>query len=100
MDIINILFICISSLNVVTFLIYGIDKYKAKRAKWRIPESTLLWLAICGGSIGALLGMRVWRHKTRHKKFRYGVPLIIVLQAAVAGYGIYWMMGEGMAHII
>lgn len=92
MDIVNILFICISSLNVITFLIYGIDKYKAKRAKWRIPESTLLWLAICGGSIGALLGMRVWRHKTRHKKFRYGVPLIIVLQAAVAGYGISFVI--------
>ena len=54
--------------NIITFLLYGIDKWKAKRARWRIPESVLLGLAAIGGSIGAWLGMRVWHHKTQHKK--------------------------------
>ena len=63
-------------LNFVTMLVYGIDKFKAKKGKWRIPESTLLLLAVLGGSIGAWLGMRVWRHKTQHKKFNYGIPVI------------------------
>ena len=53
-------------INVLTFLIYGIDKWKARRGKWRIPEDTLIWLAIAGGSIGALLGMYLFRHKTQH----------------------------------
>lgn len=67
-------------INVLTFLLYGIDKWKAKRARWRIPESVLLGLAAVGGSVGAWLGMRVWRHKTQHKKFRYGVPAILLAQ--------------------
>lgn len=67
-------------LNVLTFLLYGIDKWKAKRSRWRIPESALLGMAAVGGSVGAWLGMRVWRHKTQHKKFRYGVPAILVAQ--------------------
>ena len=67
-------------INVLTFLLYGIDKWKAKRARWRIPESVLLGMAAFGGSIGAWLGMRVWHHKTQHKKFRYGVPVILLAQ--------------------
>ena len=70
-------------INVVTFIVYGIDKWKAKHAKWRVPEATLLFLAIIGGSIGAWLGMKVWHHKTLHKKFRYGIPIIILLQVAL-----------------
>ena len=54
-------------INVVTFLVYGIDKWKAKQGSWRISEATLLMLAVIGGTIGALLGMQVWRHKTMHK---------------------------------
>jgi uncharacterized membrane protein YsdA (DUF1294 family) len=54
-------------INVVTFLVYGIDKLKAKHGSWRISEATLLILAVIGGSIGALLGMKIWRHKTQHK---------------------------------
>ena len=68
-------------INVVTFLVYGIDKWQAKRGNWRISEATLLLLAVVGGSIGALLGMRVWHHKTLHKKFKYGLPLILIAQA-------------------
>ena len=62
-------------INVVTFFMYGIDKWKAKRSKWRISEAALLGLAALGGSIGAWLGMKVWHHKTKHKKFKYGIPL-------------------------
>ena len=72
--------ICI---NIVTFFVYGIDKFKAKQGSWRISEATLLTLAIIGGSIGALLGMQVWRHKTMHKKFKYGLPLILLAQIAL-----------------
>lgn len=81
-----IIYTSIAIINVITFLVYGIDKWKAKKEKWRIPESTLLLLAVVGGSIGALLGMKVWHHKTMHKKFKYGIPLIIVLQIGVLGY--------------
>ena len=69
--------------NVLTFLVYGIDKVMAKQGKWRISEATLLLLAIIGGSIGAWLGMKVWHHKTKHKKFKYGIPLIIFAQIAL-----------------
>ena len=67
-------------INVLTFLTFGIDKWKAKKAKWRIREAALLVLAVLGGSVGAWLGMKVWHHKTLHKKFKYGVPLILVVQ--------------------
>ena len=70
-------------INIVTFLVYGIDKWKAKQGSWRISEATLLMLAVIGGSIGALLGMKVWRHKTQHKKFKYGLPLILLAQIAL-----------------
>lgn len=78
-----ILEIYLIAINLVTFFIYGIDKLKAKRGKWRIPESMLLTLAVVGGSIGALLGMLVFRHKTKHKKFIIGVPLILAAQVAL-----------------
>ena len=77
---------CLLAINAVVFLVYGIDKLKAKKGKWRISESTLLLLAVTGGSIGAWLGMKAWHHKTMHKKFRYGLPLIILLQFSVALY--------------
>ena len=73
-------------INVVAFVVYGVDKYKAKRGRWRIPEATLLGLAVIGGSIGAWLGMKVWHHKTMHKKFQYGVPLILIAQIALVGF--------------
>ena len=74
------------AINVITLLTYGIDKLKAKKGKWRIPESTLLLLAIIGGSIGAWLGIKVWHHKTLHKKFKYGIPLIVIAQIAIVFY--------------
>ena len=74
------------AVNIVTFLLYGIDKYKAKKGKWRISEATLLTMAAIGGSIGAWAGMRLWHHKTMHKKFKYGIPVIIILQIALVVY--------------
>ncbi len=76
----KLLLIYMIFVNVVTFLVYGVDKLKAKQSRWRISENALIALALIGGSIGALLGMYLWRHKTQHKKFKYGVPVILVLQ--------------------
>ena len=81
----NILYYLLA-VNIVTFLLYGVDKYKAKKSKWRISEATLLTMAAIGGSIGAWAGMRLWHHKTMHKKFKYGIPIIIILQVALAVY--------------
>lgn len=77
------LIVYVAAVNVVAFVVYGVDKYKAQKAKWRIRESTLLLLAAIGGSAGAWLGMKIWHHKTRHAKFRYGVPAILLIQLAV-----------------
>ena len=74
------------AINIATFFLYGIDKYKAKKGRWRISEATLLLMAVVGGSIGAWSGMRLWHHKTMHKKFKYGIPVIIILQVALAVY--------------
>ena len=70
-------------INILTFLIYGADKWKAQRNRGRIPEDTLIWMAIVGGSIGALLAMYLFRHKIRDRKFSLGVPAIIAVQVAV-----------------
>ena len=87
----TILIYYLVAINVVTFFVYGIDKWKTKRSRWRIPEAALLMLAAIGGSVGALLGMYVWHHKTLHKKFKYGVPLILIAQVAV----VVWIMING-----
>lgn len=74
------------AVNIASFILYGIDKYKAKRGKWRISEAMLLTMAAIGGSVGAWTGMKVWHHKTMHKKFTIGVPLVFVLQVALVIY--------------
>ena len=70
-------------MNVIGFCIMGVDKRRAKLKKWRIEEKTLFIIAILGGSIGSLIGMNVFRHKTKHKKFTIGMPLIILLQSII-----------------
>lgn len=85
------LLIYLAIINVATFFTYGLDKWKAKKALWRIRESSLLMLAVLGGSIGAWLGMKAWHHKTQHKKFKYGVPAIIFIQLALSGYCLYFL---------
>ena len=88
-SLLHIALIYLAVINVVTFFIYGIDKWKAKKSKWRIRETSLLGLAVLGGSIGAWLGMKVWHHKTQHKKFRFGVPAIIIIQLVIIVYYLY-----------
>ena len=86
LSLLHIALIYLAVINVVTFFVYGIDKWKAKKSKWRIREAALLGLAVLGGSIGAWLGMKVWHHKTLHKKFRYGIPAIIIIQLTLIGF--------------
>ena len=74
------------AINALSFILFGLDKYKAKKGKWRISEATLLMMAVIGGSIGAWTGMRLWHHKTMHKKFKYGIPIIIILQVSLVVY--------------
>ena len=68
--------------NASAFAVYGWDKLCAKRNWWRVPEKILLLLALLGGSLGAMAAMAIFRHKTLHLKFRYGIPLILILQLA------------------
>ena len=75
--------------NAVAFLLMLIDKVKAKKNRWRIKESTLMLWAAIGGSIGALAGMYTFRHKTLHRKFTIGIPVILVLQIAAVIYILY-----------
>ncbi len=76
--------------NLVTFVMMGVDKYKAKKGGYRISEKTLLLSALCFGSAGALLGMNCFRHKTRHWYFRIGLPVFLILQIGLAIFLIYW----------
>nr|WP_253285774.1 DUF1294 domain-containing protein [Oscillibacter sp. MSJ-31] len=75
------------AINVLAFAVYGWDKARSKvQGARRVPEKTLFLLAILGGSVGAILGMRVWHHKTRHWYFKYGLPAILLAQLALAWY--------------
>ena len=80
------------AVNLVSFTLYGLDKLKAKKGLWRIKESTLLLIAALGGSVGALLGMEVFRHKTKHWQFKVLVPVFLVLHIALA----VWLVKSGL----
>lgn len=80
MDVITLLSVYFIALNLIGFALMGIDKYKAKKRAFRIPEATLFIVAIIGGSIGSIIGMYAFRHKTRHWYFVYGMPFILVIQ--------------------
>lgn len=75
----KVMAIWLSGINIVSFTVYGIDKYRAVRRKFRISERTLLLLAAVGGSVGAYVAMRIFRHKTLKKRFSAGVPLMLIL---------------------
>ena len=79
-DIWLILLIYLAAVNLFGLIIMGVDKSRAKRRKWRIPEATLFLVAIIGGSIGSIAGMYLFRHKTKHWYFVVGMPVILVLQ--------------------
>lgn len=80
MDVITLLLEYFIAVNLIGFALMGIDKYKAKKRAFRIPEATLFIVAIIGGSIGSIIGMYAFRHKTRHWYFVYGMPAILILQ--------------------
>ena len=80
MDVVLIIISYVVMMNLVSFALMGIDKYKAKKKAWRIPEATLFLFAIFGGSIGSILGMFLFHHKTRHWYFLYGLPVILIVQ--------------------
>ena len=82
----KILLLYLLAVNAVTFVLYGIDKRRAQRGAWRIPEKTLLILPLLGGSVGGILGMRLFRHKTKHWYFRYGLVLLFLAQTALGIY--------------
>lgn len=82
----TILTVYLIFMNLLAFLLMGLDKSKARRNQWRIPEKTLFLSAILGGSIGAILGMQVFRHKTKHASFRIGMPCILIAQLGLAVY--------------
>lgn len=79
-------------MNLAAFTAMGVDKSKAKRRAWRIPEKTLFLLSLLGGSIGSLAGMYIFRHKTRHLKFTIGMPLILIFHLIIAGVFLYSLM--------
>lgn len=80
MNAIHLIVIYLVVINLISFIVMGMDKHKAKKHVWRIPESTLFVLAIIGGSIGSITGMHLFRHKTRHWYFVYGMPAILIVQ--------------------
>ena len=82
----TVLLIYLAAINLLTFIIYGADKRRARKGKRRVPEKTLFLLPLLGGSIGALLGMRVFHHKTRHWYFVWGIPAILLAQIALAAW--------------
>ena len=69
-----------AAINVITFIMFGADKARAVKGRWRISEAALILAALLGGSIGALAGMRIFHHKTKHRKFTIGIPVILALQ--------------------
>lgn len=79
----DVLILYLFIVNAAAFLFMLADKQKARRKAWRIPETTLLGVAAIGGSLGAILAMHIFRHKTRHPKFSFGLPLLLLLQVTV-----------------
>ncbi len=83
MDAITLIFIYLAVINFICFVMMGLDKHKARKRSWRIPESTLFVLALIGGSIGSIAGMHLFHHKTRHWYFLYGMPAILIIQILI-----------------
>lgn len=83
MSLLKLLGLFLIIMNVIAFFMYGIDKQKARKNKWRISEAALLGVAFFGGSLGALAGMKIFHHKTKHWKFKILVPLFLVLHVGL-----------------
>ena len=87
----KMLVIYLIPVNFLSFILYGIDKKRARKREWRISEKTLIGIAVIGGCVGAILGMHIFHHKTRHWYFRYGLPLILIIQVLLA-----WFLYNGL----
>ena len=87
---IGILTLCLVLMNLASFAVYGADKWKAKHDRRRVPEKTLWLLTALGGALGALIGMQVFRHKTQHRSFRWGVPLLLLVQIVLLAVLIWY----------
>lgn len=83
MHLLNLLLIYLIFANLLSFLLMGLDKYKARKRLWRIKESTLFLTSVIGGSLGSLLGMFLFHHKTKHTKFIIGMPVILIVHISV-----------------
>jgi uncharacterized membrane protein YsdA (DUF1294 family) len=73
-------------INIIGFIVMGVDKKKARNGEWRIPEKTLWGVAVLGGALGSYIGMRVFHHKTKHNTFRIGMPLLVIIDVVLTGY--------------
>jgi len=80
----------LAAINAAGFLLMGLDKWKAKRGAWRIPEKTLFTAALLGGTVGVIAGMKTFHHKTRHGQFKYGLPVLMAVQLGAAA----WLMNK------
>lgn len=89
-----VVFIYLAAVNLLLFAVMGADKSRAKRHARRVPEATLFFLAVMGGSLGGVIGMRVFHHKTLHRSFRVGFPAILLCQIALAG--VLYLKWKGM----
>ena len=89
MNVISYIATYLITINLIGFVLMGVDKFKAKKRAWRIPESTLFVVALIGGSLGTTLAMHLFRHKTRHWYFLYGMPAILLIQLALVAVLIY-----------
>ena len=83
MNAITLIIVYLIVINLISFTTMGVDKSKARKRSWRIPESTLFVLALIGGSIGSIVGMHLFRHKTKHWYFLYGMPAILIIQILI-----------------
>lgn len=79
----------LAAINLIAFALMGLDKWKARRDAWRIPEKTLFLAALLGGALGGTVGMHLFHHKTRHWYFRFGFPVLLILQLLLAGFLAY-----------
>jgi len=82
----KILVIYLISINIIAFLTFGWDKLQARKNRWRVSEKTLFLSVFLGGGLGAIVGMKVWHHKTRKWYFKFGIPVIVILQVGGALY--------------
>ena len=79
----------IAMMNIAAFTLMGRDKHCARQGKWRVPEKTLFWVTACFGGLGGVLGMKAFRHKTRHWYFRVFFPLLLIVQVILLAVGAY-----------